>query len=59
MDVLQSILAKHTTEALARVITIAWGLWFRRNKLVFEATHLYPVEAMNYALSLQIEYKDA
>lgn len=57
VEVLQSILAKNTTEALAILVTIAWDLWFYRIKI--DNMPMHPMEAINYAFSLQLKYKDA
>lgn len=57
LEVFQSILAKGSSEALARVVTIAWGLWLRRNKMIFDGKAMHPVEAINNVLSLQTDYK--
>lgn len=42
---------------LIRFICIAWGLWHKRNKFIYEQTTLQNRVVVNHALSLQVEYK--
>lgn len=53
------IFDKRSEMTLASLVTIAWGLWFRRNKMVFENKVMHPLEAFNYALALQVDYMEA
>ncbi|XP_042983363.1 uncharacterized protein LOC122312776 [Carya illinoinensis] len=41
---------------LARFIAITWGLWYRRNKRIYEDISMHVHVSVNNALSLQQEY---
>ncbi|XP_040996168.1 uncharacterized protein LOC121242360 [Juglans microcarpa x Juglans regia] len=52
-EAIVSLLHKGDQGLLSRFFLIAWSFWYRRNKWTIEHSLLDPLQAANYAISLQ------
>lgn len=55
--VIKHILKIGNVEECAKFFTIAWSIWERCNKLLYENLHIHPWEVIENALSLHTTYK--
>ncbi|XP_041004026.1 uncharacterized protein LOC121249385 [Juglans microcarpa x Juglans regia] len=53
MEAVVSLLYRGDQGLLSRFFLIAWSFWYRRNKWTIEHSLLDPLQAANYAISLQ------
>lgn len=57
MELVHLILSNGTVKELAKFFCIAWGLWGRRNKMIFEQCCIPPKQAIGNALAVKESFQ--
>lgn len=52
-------LSNDTAENLGRISAVLWGVWFARNKRIFENKNMSPAVTMNWSMTQIKEWRDA
>lgn len=52
-------LSTDTAENLGRISAVLWGVWFARNKRIFENKNMSPAVTMNWSMTQIKEWRDA
>ncbi|KAL8111232.1 hypothetical protein AgCh_019083 [Apium graveolens] len=52
-------LRNDTAENLGRIAAVLWGVWFARNKRIFENKYMSPATTMNWSMTQIKEWRDA
>lgn len=58
IDVALIVKEKGNIEGLATFFLMAWGFWFRRNRMVHKKIYVYPRQVIEHDLSMPKTHKD-
>lgn len=59
LEIIEKLQVTREKENIEKLFVIAWGLWTRRNKLVFEAQLQHPNDTLRQALLVYSDYQKA
>ncbi|XP_035546523.1 uncharacterized protein LOC118348595 [Juglans regia] len=59
VQVMEELVRRNKSGEMETLVLCAWGLWYRRNKLMYENKKLSPKQAIDHALSLYQEHLSA